>query len=73
MLNKQEGYPVAVVGQVLDLSRSSYYYQAQEPDEQRLREAIEDVIRDFPTYGSRRVAHSGVRIPTQFVRYWAAL
>ena len=63
MLNKQEGYPVAVVGQVLDLSRSSYYYQAQEPDEQRLREAIEDVIRDFPTYGSRRVAKQLRRLP----------
>ena len=63
MLNKQEGYPVAVVGQVLGLSRSSYYYLAQEPDEQRVREAIEAVLREFPTYGSRRVARQLRRSP----------
>lgn len=55
MLSQQEGYPVAVVCQVLGLSRSTYYYPAQEPDDEGLRLAIEDVVREFPKYGSRRV------------------
>ena len=63
MLRKGEGYPVTVVYDVLSLPRSTYYHEGQEPDEQRLREAIEDVIREFPTYGSRRVAQQLRRPP----------
>jgi transposase InsO family protein len=63
MLRKGEGYPVTVVCDVLSLPRSTYYHEGQEPDEQRLREAIEDVIREFPTYGSRRVAQQLRRPP----------
>ena len=55
MLSRGEGFPVTVVCDVLSLPRSTYYHVAQAPDEKRLREAIEDVIREFPTYGSRRV------------------
>jgi hypothetical protein len=56
MLSKGEGYSVTVVCDVSSLPRSTYYHVAHEPDDQRLREAIEAVIREFPTYGSRRVA-----------------
>lgn len=63
MLNREEGYPVAIVCDVLSLPRSTYYYVANEPDEQHLHEAIEAVIREFPTYGSRRVARQLQRSP----------
>ncbi len=63
MLSRGEGYPVTVVCDVLSLPRSTFYHEGQEPDEQRLREAIEDVIREFPTYGSRRVAQQLRRPP----------
>lgn len=40
---------------MLDVSRSSYYYQPASPDEGQLRAAIEQVAGDWPTYGYRRV------------------
>jgi transposase InsO family protein len=41
---------------MLDLPRSSYYYHAQEKEEQEVKAAIEDVALEWPTYGYRRVA-----------------
>lgn len=52
----EAGYPVSVVCQILDYSRSSYYYQAQlRSDEAELRAAIEKVAGEWPTYGYRRI------------------
>ena len=48
-------YPVTLVCGVLDCARSSYYYQAEEPDETELKAAIEVVAAEWPTYGYRRV------------------
>jgi transposase InsO family protein len=63
MLSEQEGYPIAVVCWVLDLSRSSYYYRPVEKDERGLEEAIEEVAGEFPLYGTRRVYHQLRRSP----------
>jgi putative transposase len=63
MLSEQEGYPVAVVCQVLGLARSSYYYRAVEKDEDEVEEAIEDVAGEYPTYGTRRVSQQLRRSP----------
>jgi putative transposase len=63
MLTEQEGYPVAVVCQVLGLARSSYYYRAVEKDEDEVEEAIEDVAGEYPTYGTRRVSQQLRRSP----------
>lgn len=53
MLAKE--YPTSLVCKVLDSARSSYYYQAQPPDETALKAAIEAVAAEWPTYGYRRV------------------
>ena len=48
-------YPVSLLCQVLDMERSTYYYQATDDDDLSLLVLIEDVIRRFPTYGYRRI------------------
>jgi transposase InsO family protein len=48
-------YPVSLLCQVLDMERSTYYYQATEDDDLSLLVLIEAVIRQFPTYGYRRI------------------
>lgn len=48
-------YPKSVICSVLDCVRSSYYYQAKEPEETELKAAIEAVAAEWPTYGCRRV------------------
>ncbi len=60
---KAEGYPVGVACRVLALPSSTYYYAAQAGDETGLREAIEAVLGEFPTYGSRRVTAQWRRAP----------
>jgi len=47
---------VNLLCQVLDMERSTYYYQPTEKDDLNLLILIEDVIRRFPTYGYRRIA-----------------
>lgn len=46
--------PVSTVCEAVGLARSSYYHEKQNEDESELRQAIEAIIREFPTYGSRR-------------------
>jgi transposase InsO family protein len=58
-----EGYPITVCCDVLELSRSSYYYQAVEVDETEVEAAIEAVAGQFPTYGTRRIAQQLRRAP----------
>jgi len=48
-------HPVSVACRVLRCARSSYYHQGTEPDEAKLKAAIEAVAAEWPTYGSRRV------------------
>ena len=59
----EEGYPVTSVCRLLDLSRSTYYYQSIGADETKLRDAIEDLAGQFPTYGTRRITHQLRRSP----------
>jgi len=56
MLTNTEAYPVSHVCEVVGLARSSYYFPQDPKEEQPLRQAIETIVREFPTYGSRRVA-----------------
>jgi putative transposase len=62
MLHEQ-GYRVSAACELLELSRSSYYYQAEQVDERWLEEAIEKVAGQYPTYGTRRVTHQLRRPP----------
>jgi transposase InsO family protein len=63
MLKEQDGYPVSAICDVLGLPRSTVYYEAKPKDEQGLRDAIEAIAGQFPTYGSRRVAKQLRREP----------
>ena len=62
----QKEYPVRLLCELLDLPRSSWYYRSVERDEAELRQAVEQVVEQFPTYGSRRVAHQVRREKTEF-------
>ena len=48
-------YPVRLVCRVLDYPVSTYYYQAQPPDEATLTAAIQRLAGEWPTYGYRRI------------------
>jgi putative transposase len=63
MLHQDEGYPAVVACRVLNLARSSYYYEPQGVDETVLQDAIMDVLGEFPTYGSRRMKAQLARAP----------
>jgi transposase InsO family protein len=51
---------------VLGLPRSSYYYRAQVKQENDLKEGILSVAGQFPTYGTRRIAHQLRRPPYRY-------
>jgi putative transposase len=54
-----KNYPAKTVCEVMGYSRSSYYYQSQQPitsdEEQALKEAVLKVAGQWPTYGYRRI------------------
>jgi transposase InsO family protein len=49
-------YPISFLCDLLALSRSSFYYQPADAVESKLREALNRLAAQFPTYGSRRLA-----------------
>jgi transposase InsO family protein len=55
MLTHRDPYPVAKTCAIVGLARSSFYHHKPAREEQELRAAIEAVVQEFPTYGSRRV------------------
>lgn len=62
-MGSAQGCSVASLCRVLDLPRSTYYQGATVPDDTALRAAIEAVLGEFPTYGSRRVTAQLRRAP----------
>lgn len=48
-------WPVRLLGRVLGVPRSSYYYVSQADDDLELRDAIEQIALEFPRYGYRRM------------------
>ena len=51
-----QDYPITLACEVLDCTRSSYYYRAKEPaDEVKLKAEIEKLAMEWPTYGYRRI------------------
>ena len=59
----EQGYSISSACEMLELSRSSYYYQPVAVDERDLEDAIEAITGQFPTYGTRRVSHQLKRPP----------
>ncbi|MEA3325918.1 MAG: IS3 family transposase, partial [Chloroflexota bacterium] len=60
---RQEGYSVRSACKVVDLPRSSYYYQASEVEEAELVDVVKEIAGKFPTYGTRRITHQLRRLP----------
>ena len=50
-----DDYSVSLACDLLECSRSSYYYQPKLKDETEVKSAIESVAAEWPTYGYRRV------------------
>ena len=50
-----DNYSVSLACDLLECSRSSYYYQPKLKDETEVKSAIESVAAEWPTYGYRRV------------------
>ncbi len=48
-------YPVSMLCQLWGFPRSTYYHRSRKSQEQRLRQALEHVATEWPTYGSRRL------------------
>ena len=48
-------YPVTEICQVLSYARSSAYYQSKKASDVSLRQAIQRLAGDYPTYGYRRI------------------
>lgn len=66
-LHRTHHYPVTLLCQLLDVPRSSYYYRPREREDVALRQAIEAIAAEFPTYGSRRITQQLRRPPYQLV------
>jgi putative transposase len=54
----KEDYPIKVICETLDLSRSTYYdLRPEKPGDHELLESIEAIIMKYPYYGYRRITH----------------
>jgi putative transposase len=67
MLVEDEKYPVRQACQLLELPRSSYYYQPIQAVDGQLENAMEAVLSEFKTYGTRRVCQQLRRAPRNLV------
>ena len=54
-LHEQHGYAVEQACQLIELSRSSYYYHSQKADESQLVKDVKEVAGQYVRYGTRRV------------------
>jgi len=55
---------------LLTVSRNSFYYQPVEADESELREAVNQLTAQFPTYGSRQLAAQLRRVSYLLLALW---
>ena len=60
-------YPIRMVCKVVELPRSTHYYRPVVADERALKQALEDVAQELPTYGSRRLTQQVRRAPHRVV------
>lgn len=66
MLIEEHAARPGLACRVLNLPRSSYYYCAQAQQEGDLKDAIQSVAGQYPTYGTRRIAHQLRRPPYRY-------
>lgn len=62
-LQAYSGYTVGQACELLGLSHSTFYYQSCRASEGQLEEDIQQVVGQYPTYGTRRVTHQLRRTP----------
>lgn len=62
-LKEWHGYSIQEGCQLVELPRSSYYYQSHKPDESQLEHDLKTVAGQFPRYGSRRLFRQLRRAP----------
>jgi transposase InsO family protein len=62
-LKEWYAYSIQEGCQVVDLPRSSYYYESHKPDESQLEHDLKTVAGQFPRYGSRRLYRQLRRSP----------
>ncbi len=71
-LHRDGGYPIALLCDLLDFPRSSYYYRAPPAADGALRDRLRDLQGQWPTYGYRRLTQelrrSGTRVNSKRVR-----
>lgn len=60
-------YPVSLLCELLAAPRSSYYYEPLPAVDSQIRQAVEEIASQFPTYGSRRISAQLGRAPYQLV------
>jgi hypothetical protein len=63
---EREQYPRQLVCQLLELPRSSFYYQRRGRDEEQLVKELKEVTGHFPTYGTRHVTQQLRRPPYRY-------
>ncbi|MBW7885618.1 MAG: IS3 family transposase [Caldilineaceae bacterium] len=62
-LHENHTYPVAALCRLLAVPRSRYYYASEATTASPVRQAVQAVAAEFPTYGSRRIAAQLRRAP----------
>jgi transposase InsO family protein len=55
--------PIEQACELVELPRSTYYYHSHKADPNQLEQDMEQVVGQFPLYGSRRVTHQLRRAP----------
>jgi putative transposase len=66
MLIEERAARTGMACRVLGLPRSSYYYCARTKPEDDLKDAVQSVAGQYPTYGTRRIAHQLRRLPYHY-------
>ena len=64
---REQNYPASEACDLVELARSTYYYQLVQIDESGLIKAIKEVAGQFPLYGTRRVSKQVRRSPHEMV------
>jgi len=67
MLIEEHAARLGMVCRILDLPRTSYYYQAQAKQEDDLKDAVQSLAGQFPTYGTHRITHQLQRALYRYV------
>jgi transposase InsO family protein len=62
-MSEYQHTPIEQACKLVGLSRSTYYYHSHKADPSQLEQDMEQVVGQFPRYGTRRVAHQLRRAP----------